>query len=832
LAAAYTAIGLYISARSENQIVSLLLSALLCGLFLLIGSDAVTSLFNSNVSEVLKLVGCGSRFQSITRGVIDFRDLYYYVSVAGVFLSLNVLGLEKLRWSGNRSNPRHSFCTTVAALSIANFIAGNFWLQQVGWARVDMTQGHVYSISSATRNYLSQLQEPLIIRGYFSKKTHQFLSPLVPQVRDLLKEYAIAGKGKVHVEFVDPQDNPELEKEANEKYGIKPVTFQTSSKYQAALTNSYFDILIKYGDQFEKLGFRDLIDVKARNESDVAVELRNPEYDITSAIKKVLYAYQGGGNLFLGMEHPVSFTGYISSDSNLPEPLVTLKKQLNEVLDSLKKDSGGKLSIQFVDPDADNGKVGKQLESTYGFRPMTLGLTDNKIFWFYMVFKSGDQMAEVSLPDKIEKAQLERNVLASLKRFSKGFLKTVGICAPQPTYPQFGMNPEAAGDCSVLKERLGTNYSVQNVSLDDGRVPGSVDLLIVIAPDHLGAKQLFAIDQFLMKGGTVVVNTAPFNVALDKAISCHPQVSGMEDWLKHYGIDIQKSMVLDKQDFQLPIPMHRQVAGYMVEETALVPYPYFIDVLSDGMSSEGNITAGVDHVVVDWASPINVDSAKNKTRSVIRLLQSSKDSWTSENTDIEPKYSDQLPLGFPEGKDKDRKLLAVVVEGSFDSFFKGKAPPPLPVATTATENSGAPGEPPQKKKESLANNVIDTSPSSARIILVASNSFLSDKMMWLASESLGTRYLNPVELVQNTIDWSLQDRDLLSIRGRGHFARTLRPMNQLGELIFEYANYGLALIGLAIVWLIRRRYRLKAQKRYRQILQSTSDSKSIEEVRA
>src|SRR5690606_38600650 len=125
------------------------------------------------------------------------------------------------------------------------FIAANLWLQQVGWARADLTKGNIYSISDATRGYLAQLQEPLLIRGYFSAKTHPLLAPLVPQLRDLLKEYEVAGDGRVRVEFVDPLENPDLEREAGEKYDIKPVAFQTASKYQAAVVNSYFDVLIR-----------------------------------------------------------------------------------------------------------------------------------------------------------------------------------------------------------------------------------------------------------------------------------------------------------------------------------------------------------------------------------------------------------------------------------------------------------------------------------------------------------------------------------------------------------------------------------------------------------
>ena len=111
--------------------------------------------------------------------------------------------------------------------------------------RWDLTEGNQYSISQATKSYLSQLREPLLIRGYFSEKTHPLLGPLVPQLQDLLREYELSADGSIRLELIDPAENPELEDEANTKYGILPVPFQVSDRYQASLVNSYFDVLLQ-----------------------------------------------------------------------------------------------------------------------------------------------------------------------------------------------------------------------------------------------------------------------------------------------------------------------------------------------------------------------------------------------------------------------------------------------------------------------------------------------------------------------------------------------------------------------------------------------------------
>src|SRR3546814_3916191 len=99
LAAAYVAIGLFVSAQSDNPVISLIVTVLICAAFYFVGSDLLTSLVGRDFAAVLAAIGSGARFDSITRGVLDLRDLYYYLSLVGAFLALNAFQLQRLRWA-------------------------------------------------------------------------------------------------------------------------------------------------------------------------------------------------------------------------------------------------------------------------------------------------------------------------------------------------------------------------------------------------------------------------------------------------------------------------------------------------------------------------------------------------------------------------------------------------------------------------------------------------------------------------------------------------------------------------------------------------------------
>ena len=824
LAGAYIAIGLFVSGRFNSQIVSLIVSTLVCSILYLLGSVTLTGFFGNQGSELLKLLGAGSRFDSITRGVIDVRDLAYYGSLMGIFLSLNVYSLERQRWAGNQSNANHRRWGVLTGLLIANCLLLNMWLAPIGIFRTDLTANQIYSISSATKSYLVRLQEPLLIRGYFSAQTHPLLAPLVPQIRDLLKEYEVAAKGRVKVEFVDPQEKPELEQEAGEKYGIRPVPFQTASRYQTAVTNSYFDILIKYGDEFVTLGFQDLIEVKSEGDTKLEVELRNPEHDITRAIKKVLYSYQGGGNLFAGIGNPVTFHGYVSQEKKLPQALVELRNTLQGVLVELKQQGGDKFSFDFADPEANGGALASKLFQEFGMQPMVTGLLSTETFWFYMTLESGGQQFQVALPSTLDKSALKNAIEASLKRFSKGMLKTVALYTPpsNPSMAQYGM-PNQRNTFQMLTRFTEQEHRVKPVDLSNGQVDPEADILVVVAPERLQEKQLFAVDQFLMQGGTVVLATSPFDVNLQGRLSAEDKQSGLHDWLAGYGITQTHSMVLDPQNAAFPVPVERQVAGYSVRETHLINYPYFVDIRKDGMNRENGLVAGIDQLSMTWASPIVIDPKKNSGRKVVRLVQSSKDSWSSDSIDIQPDFNRYGESGFARGKAEGPQLLGVMVEGEFDSWFKGKNSPLIEEARKQaqqekkTQDAGQNDEPATAdtaaQKSEVIGRVLEHSSDSARIILLSSNSFLADTSLELASGAGGTRYLNPLQLVANSIDWSLEDRDLLSIRGRGHFARTLVPMSKETRMAWEYLNYGFAVCGLLVVWGVRRMVQMRARQR-------------------
>jgi ABC-2 type transport system permease protein len=802
LAAAYAAIGLFLSSRTDNQIVALILTALLGGLFYMVGSTGVTDFVGESVAEILRAIGTGSRFESIERGVIDLRDLIYYLSLTALFLTLNVVSLDSKRWGTGKHTLAYRRGVLLTALLLGlNLVALNVWLFPVSAARLDMTAQKEFSLSGTTRDLLSNLQEPLLIRGYFSEKTHPLLAPLVPRIRDMLREYEIASGGKVIVEIVDPLQDPEKEAEANQTYGIQPTPLRTTDRYGDSIVNAYFDVLIRYGDQSAVLNFRDLIEVTPRRDGSADVRLRNLEYDLTSSIKKVVYGFQSVDSVLAASKDPVKLTLFVTPDS-LPESLQQAPDTIQKVATDIQNKSNGKFTFQLVNPDAPGSSVTRQaLADQYGLQPFPTSFLSQDTYYLHMVLQIGDQ-AQVMYPSgDLSEASIRTSIESAIKRASPGFLKVVGLWVPpqQGQTNAFGQPQQTLATYNAIAQQLSQEYSVRPVDLSSGQVSADVDVLVVVAPQNMTDLERYAIDQYLMRGGAVVVAAGNYVLEPDPytgSLAIKQVEGGLSDMLESYGIKVEQSLVMDPQNEPFPVQVNRNVGGMQVREIQALNYPFFVDVRPNAMDSGSPIVAGLPAVTMQWASPVVVDPDKNAQRNVATLLRSSSGSWLRTNTDIQPDLEQYPENGFPVEGEQASQPLAVSVQGVFDSYFKDK-PSPLEAKPEGADANA------QAQPQTPSVGTIKTSPESARLIVIGSAEFLNDTVFNISSTLTRDRYLNSLQFMQNAVDWSAEDLDLLSIRAHSSTVHILNPMTEQQQSFWEGLNYALALLallGIGLLW--------------------------------
>ncbi len=105
LAASYTAVGVFCSSLTSNQIVGFLLSLFACYLFYA-GFEALSKIpsFTGGIDYYLSMVGLSFHYNSISRGVVDTRDVIYFLSVIVLFIALTRLSLNRRTWDTARQD--------------------------------------------------------------------------------------------------------------------------------------------------------------------------------------------------------------------------------------------------------------------------------------------------------------------------------------------------------------------------------------------------------------------------------------------------------------------------------------------------------------------------------------------------------------------------------------------------------------------------------------------------------------------------------------------------------------------------------------------------------
>lgn len=806
LGGAYMAIGLCVSARTDNQVVALMVTLVLGGLMWLVGTDMVTSFFTVDNAELLRSLGTGSRFESIERGVLDLRDATYYVSVTAFFLVLNGVFLEweRLDAQSVHGKVRSAALLGTVALVGLNVVAANLWLAPVHRARIDLTAGKDYTISPATKTVLANLNEPLRIRGFFSESTHPMLAPVVPQIEDLLAEYKLYGGDKVEVEISDPNADPELEGEINETYGIKSVPFSVADRHSQSVVNAYFHVAVVYGDKFEVLSFEDLIEVRMEQSGPV-IKLKNLEYDLTRAIKKVSQDFETIESLVAKLPAQAQVTAYLTPAS-VPPDFVATAEAMRKVGQELAAIDPAKVVFKEVDPTTDP-TLQQELAEKYGIQPLAADLFGTQRFYLHMLITIGDHAERIMPRGDLKEPELRKALESAFRRATPGQLKKVALATVQPEavqnpqLPPQMQQPPPPPDYQTLEQILGQTYTVERTDLAQGFLDEDVDVVVVGKMGQMSPLQEYALDQFLMRGGSVIALAGSYHLNIERdSLGVSPEDRSLFELLEKWGVKVDSGLVMSDQNAPFPIPVREQIPnGPMVQRIKLQPYPFFPDLRGELLNPDHASLAGITTMTMPWSSPVSPVSDTLENRTSTWLVRTGADARVRTDGNIEPTMGASGPEWTTAGEPKEATLGLAMV-GKFPSYF-ADLPNPMAGRQPPAEGEATP----------LSEETLKSSVSEGRVIVLGSSELVSDIMFQIASSMQSEQHAGNMQLVQNLVDWTVEDTDLLSIRTAGPFARTLRPLGESEAEAVELGVWIMVLVPVLFVVAIPRIRRRNTQ---------------------
>ncbi|MCI0597198.1 MAG: Gldg family protein, partial [candidate division Zixibacteria bacterium] len=167
IGAFFLAAGIFISGLCRDQIVAFILSLIVCFSLHLLGTEFFASSTDGwlpGFGSFLRFhLGSAARFDAFAKGVIDNRDILYFLAGTSLFLVLNGFWLE----GRMRPGARRIF-TTASLVSAGIFLAANWLFAGIPLGRFDLTEGRIYTVSPASKDILRRLKAPVIAKYYVS----------------------------------------------------------------------------------------------------------------------------------------------------------------------------------------------------------------------------------------------------------------------------------------------------------------------------------------------------------------------------------------------------------------------------------------------------------------------------------------------------------------------------------------------------------------------------------------------------------------------------------------------------------------------------------------
>ena len=138
--------------------------------------------------------------------------------------------------------------------------------------RIDLTGNKIYTLSSASKTLVNNLDDKLVVKAYFTDNLPSPYNNTRRYLKEILDDYKNYSNGNFQYEIISPSDEQELEKDA-QKFGIQPVQVQTFKDDRAEAMKAYMGIVFLYGGKQETLPF--------------IGNTQNLEYEITGVIKRM-----------------------------------------------------------------------------------------------------------------------------------------------------------------------------------------------------------------------------------------------------------------------------------------------------------------------------------------------------------------------------------------------------------------------------------------------------------------------------------------------------------------------------------------------------------------
>ena len=461
------------------------------------------------------------------------------------------------------------------------------------------------------------------------------------------------------------------------------------------------------------------------------------------------------------LDTPVQLRFYATQGKDAPVELKTYAQRVEDILNEYQKHGGNKIQIKRYDPQPDSdAEDSANLDGVEG-QQINLG---EKVY-LGLAVSMLDQKVALPFLDPRRERLLEYDITRAIANVMNTEKAVVGVMSSLPIFGQFNpmmmrMGQGGRQESWIFVDELKRDFTVKEIQPTAEKIDDDIKILMVVHPKNFTDKALYAIDQFIMRGGKVMAFLDPMSIVdsrnapqqqnpLQGAMNAG---SSMDKLTKAWGLEFDGSKVI--ADLVYSTKINR---GNQPEDA-----PAVLSLTAEAVNTNDVVTSQIDNLLLPFAGAFTGTPAEGLKQTV--LLHSSPKSQLVEKFMAEF-GSQNITKDFqPSGKEY---ALALRLNGKFKSAFPDGAPADAS-STNAPANAGA------HLKESAKETAV---------VLVADSDLLYDQFAAQVQNLFGQKMIIPMNgnlnFVQNILEQNAGDENLISVRSR---ATMNRPFTKVREM--------------------------------------------------
>ena len=478
-----------------------------------------------------------------------------------------------------------------------------------------------------------------------------------------------------------------------------------------------------------------------------------------------LYTLSSGSRNILGqLVEPVTIRLYYSSKefANIPQ-LLNYGKRVRDMLEEYAAAGQGKVKLQVIDPEPFSEAEDEAV--SFGVRPVPLSAGGGQGYLGVVGTNATDdvQLLPLLSPEREDALEYELTkmiyALAQPKKRVIGVISTLPVLAPPPD-PRTGQQHGQDWTSFVLLKEL---YDIKEMTPEVSTIDKNIDTLIVVHPKDLPRPTLYAIDQFVLKGGKAMIFVDP--LAEQDHAQPDPERPGvapkldsnLEPLFAKWGIKLAPAKVVGDPTIAVRVSFRTPRGPQEVE------YLPWLQLQGSALNHDDFITNELNSVNVGTAG--SLETLADSKLKVVPLLQTDTTAGLIDRDSI---IFVRDPAGLLENFKSDgvRHVIAVRVAGDAQTAFPDGRPP--------TED---------QKSAVLDADFVANSKAGINVIVVADTDLLADRF-WVRFSTFGDMRMpepfgNNGDFLINSIDNLGGNDDLISLRSRGQYTRPFKVVQQI-----------------------------------------------------